>query len=121
MHCGKVNAMRLWVTLTLICTCVLAQKKVLEVTGTNEDFGGLYMQTTKDDKFRKLGGPDAWGYHFFLFKKGRDKWFIGDRKQDEDDEKITDSYYAWVDQRYPNVPPKYGWRIGCPIFTLFLN
>jgi len=97
-----------WITLVLIFTCISAEKKVLEVWGSGGIFGGLYMQTNKDYEFRKLGGPDKDGYHFFLFRKEETrfgaKWVIGDRK---DDEEIIDIFYA-TGSNYR--PPWDGWK-----------
>ena len=85
-----------WITLVLIVTCISAEKKVLEVSGSGGIFGGLYMQTNLEYKFRKLGGPDEHGYHFFLYRKEETmyaaKWVIGDKGKD--DKEITDTFYA---------------------------
>ena len=93
----------------LLATTVLAQKKVYEVTNTPESFGGLYVETDKPYKFQKLGGPDADGYHFFLYKKrdSTSQWFIGDGKKGDT---ITNTYYArafWPKRR---VPPENDWK-----------
>ena len=98
-----------WITLVLIVTCISAEKKVFEVRGSGGIFGGLYMQTNLDYKFRKLGGPDEHGYHFFLYRKEETmyaaKWVIGDKGKD--DKEITDTFYATGSK---SRPPWVGWK-----------
>ena len=55
-----------------------------------------------------LGGPDAEGYHFFLYKENTvsRQWCLGDgQRRDE----ITKTFFAWA-RELKNAPPKYGWR-----------
>ena len=96
------------IVITLLATSVLAQKKVYEVTNTREPFGGLYVETVKPYTFQKLGGPDAEGYHFFLYKENifSPQWFLGDGQRHDE---IIKAFYAWAPQ---NAAPKYlyGWR-----------
>ena len=105
-----------WIKLALIVTGVLAQKKVFEVTNTPEAYGGLYMETDKDYKFRKLGGPfsfgDGEGYHLFIFREQRasQRWYLGDRDKGEADYEIIKNFYAWSSSQTKDKPPKYGWK-----------
>ena len=94
------------IVITLLATSVLAQKKVYEVTNTREPFGGLYVETEKPYKFQKLGGPDAEGYHYFLYKESKSsgQWFLGDGQTRD---KITKTFFAWAPQ---SAPPNNGWK-----------
>ena len=96
------------IVITLLATSVLAQKKVYEVTNTREPFGGLYVETEKPNIFQRLGGPDAEGYHFLLYKESKSsrfpQWYLGDGKRGN---AITNLFMAWAPQ---STPPKHGWK-----------
>ena len=94
--------------LALSGTCVVAEKKVFEITSA-ESFGGLYFETNKAYKFRKLGGPDADDYHFYLFKEYESfqRWYIGDGKKGE---QITKSYKATASSPSVRALPQKGWK-----------
>ena len=92
----------------LLCKAALAERRVFEITDTDEIIAGLYVETEDPNAFQQLGGPDDEGYFLYLYNRPNNptKWMLGDGKTKK---RITDPYSAEAHMQKMHEPPQNGW------------
>ena len=97
------------ICIVLLCTAALAERRVYEITDTNEIIAGLYVETEDPHTFQQLGGPDDEGYFLYLYNRPNNpmKWMLGDGKTKK---RMTDPYSAQAHNQDKQEPPQNGWK-----------
>ena len=97
----------LFLAVAVLGAVSLEDKKVYEVTGTDEAIAGLYVETEVPRIFQQLGGPDEQDDFLYLYRLSHHSkmWYIGFGMNRE---QIQAAYRAWGSSY--GEPATHGWR-----------